>query len=176
MPSLPPSPRESTPLLVHRNGRATPESALPYISDGISRAESLGLSSADLTLEVICPPELSSSASWGYALVVLLDCRDSALEHHNAASVGNDIWDEYNQGNTRANHVKLLEEVIDRIWQEFLQEYRTTEEIQAALWTDFPCREGSSESLRGKDAVKQIQEAMLNPRNSDRLPIALQRV
>lgn len=103
-------------------------------------------------MDVICPPELSSHATlrFAYALVVLLHCRHVALAEH-VSSRHVDIWEEYNEANAHATHVKLLEEAIDRIWHsEFLQEYKTSKEIQAVLCTSFPLDEDSRINLRCK--------------------------
>lgn len=147
MPSSPPS--SSTPLL-GTNSRHASTTSKPCISDGVSRAESLGLSSEDLTMDVICPPELSSHATqrFAYALVVLSHCRHIALAER-MASRNLDIWEEYNEANAHASQVKLLEEAIDRIWRsEFLQEYKTSKEIQAVLCEFFPLDEESHTNLR----------------------------
>ncbi|KAJ6581263.1 hypothetical protein B0H19DRAFT_1114502 [Mycena capillaripes] len=113
--------------------------ALLLLGDHIDRG-----SIADL-----CPPNVDVCRETAFRLVILLELRARKLRHKPES----DIW---NGWKDKAANDKVIHQLDDRVinaWAVFLEEYRTTEEIEQVLWTSFPVSDDSSRQVRVVDLL-----------------------
>ncbi|KAJ7460563.1 hypothetical protein FB451DRAFT_1269496 [Mycena latifolia] len=117
---------ETSPLLSRE-----PTHSFPNISGALAR---LGDRVDRPALEELCPRDLNICTETAFCLNVLLKLRTRKLRQKPPS----DVWNHWAQMAANQNDVRQLNEQIINTWDLFLDDYRTTAEIEQVLWTSFP--------------------------------------
>ncbi|KIY45388.1 hypothetical protein FISHEDRAFT_76568 [Fistulina hepatica ATCC 64428] len=132
---------ERTPLLTTALPPASPSTAngrqvLPSIGPVLTALQNSGVEA--MTSQDLCPYNFESPAiSTAFILVVLLKhLSDMAASRPRRTS--NNPWETWSSRQQHAVDTEICQRAITRIWDGFMGEYRTTVEIEEALWTAFP--------------------------------------
>lgn len=136
-------PTESTSLLNTSQNPAT----RPSVEDGVTLVESIGLSGLTpgaLSLDNF--PGAGAAHRAAYCMLVLLKCRLSLQRQLKTAS--RDVWTRHNDRVKVCLGIEDIDRQVDAVWKEFTADYRSSEEIEAALWTEFPLKHGG-DGVRG---------------------------
>jgi hypothetical protein len=138
-------PTESTPLLV-----SLPDSRanhiLPSIAEGLDVVQAGGVVQSLSTF----------AAQTAYQLLILLQWHLTTIE--NASNV-KDIWERRDQKSRLSSDLKVLEDRINSVWDDFVKEYRSSKEIQDALWLQFPVDRNSHRFVRGMSILATSESA-----------------
>ena len=134
------SPTESTALLGTSENRAT----RPFIEDGITLIKSLGLtpqdgSSGTSALFLDAFPG-APAAHTAYHLLTLLQYRLFLQQQLKITS--RDIWTRHDHQLKASLVIQDIERQVNSVWEDFTSNYRSSEEIEVALWTEFPQKPG----------------------------------
>jgi len=132
---------ESTPLLASSPGsRAT--NTLPSIAEGLDFLQSQGVRNFNFAEQSLSP----FAAQTAYQLLLLLQWRAS-IRHY--ALNPEDIWERRVRQARLSSDVKVLEDRINSVWNDFIKEYRTPREIENVLWFQFPVDGNSHRFIQG---------------------------
>jgi hypothetical protein len=131
---------ESTPLLVSSSGLQA-RNTLPSIAEGLDSLQDQGVHNFNFAEQ-----SLSIVTQTAYRLVLLSQWR--ATLRYNAINT-KDIWKSLDQQARLSSDVKVLEDKIDSVWNDFIKEYRTPKEIEDILWLQFPADRNIHHFIRG---------------------------
>jgi hypothetical protein len=131
---------ESTPLLVSSSGLRA-RNTLPSIAEGLDSLQAQGVHNFNFAEQ-----SLSIVTQTAYRLVLLSQWR--ATLRYNAINT-KDIWKSLDQQARLSSDVKVLENKIDSVWNDFIKEYRTPKEIEDILWLQFPADRNIHHFIRG---------------------------
>lgn len=133
---------ESTPLLTTlQTGQARPS-----IEDGIRAIQAQGI--CDFNPEELAQNALPTAATrTAYQLLVLLQWRVVVAQQGQRES-SDDIWARHDRKIKTLLDIEVTDNRIMSVWKDFAQNYRTSQEIEDALWVQFPERTGGH-LLRG---------------------------
>ncbi|KAJ7173868.1 hypothetical protein C8R46DRAFT_1084178 [Mycena filopes] len=133
---------ESSPLLSHPMG-----APFPSISDALAR---LGDHIDRVSIADICPRAPGDVCrQTAFHLVVLLELRAHKLK----PKVTSDVWNQWAETAVNENDTQRLDEQIRSAWILFLDEYRTTAEIEQVLWTSFALNDDAAPRVRVVDLL-----------------------
>ncbi|KAJ7743167.1 hypothetical protein B0H16DRAFT_1015877 [Mycena metata] len=133
---------ETTPLL--SQPLAT---SFPNISDAVAR---LGEHVDRVSIADICPGETGDvCGETAFYLVVLLQLRAQKLK----PKALSDVWNQWTETALNESDIQQLNERIINAWVLFLDEYRTTAEIEQVLWTSFLISDHSARRVRVVDLL-----------------------
>ncbi|KAJ6504830.1 hypothetical protein C8R47DRAFT_1103790 [Mycena vitilis] len=142
-------PSETSPLLIPApvNGNPLRSEAFPSVSDAILQ---LGDHPDRVSIERICPLNRADvCGETAFRIVVLLEARTRQLRK----KPHSDAWNRWAESATNENVLHHLDEQVINAWVLFLDEYRTTVEIEQALWTSFRVSEDSAHRVRVVDLL-----------------------
>ncbi|KAJ7695137.1 hypothetical protein B0H17DRAFT_980386 [Mycena rosella] len=133
---------ETSPLLSRE-----PTPSFPTISAALAR---LGDRVNRVNIEDICPRDVEDVCKdTAFCLIVLLELRTRKLRQKPSS----DIWNHWTQMAVNANDANRLNDQIIDTWDLFLDEYRTSAEIEQVLWTSFPSTADSVHRFRVVDLL-----------------------
>lgn len=133
-------PTETTALL--NNSRTS--HSLPCIAPILSSLDSL--TANEINSSQWRRYDLTQPAETALALVILLSARAARLRK---PKYSRDVWDNWFQEKRCLDDAQVLEVRIDAVWTQFLEEYRSTRDIEDVLWLAFPLTARGHERLRG---------------------------
>jgi hypothetical protein len=150
----PQRPSEITPLLNSNNGLDGPAAqTLPPIHPTVEHVQNLR--ARDVQFSQLCPHDLRSpAAETAFALVVLLQWRLNQLRKH---AYPQDAWERWSKEKDDVRVAEDLEHQILGLWTEFLEEYRSPQEIEDVLWLGFPDKEEGVRIVRGVCFIRPSQ-------------------
>jgi hypothetical protein len=137
---------DSTPLLArhcssaYRNGPAV----LPVV-------QSLSLTDFATTQWVDFTPasfELDHCRRLAFTLIVILQLRKQKIVHRESSS---DIYEKWTNEETQIRDVEILEDKVNDIWEEFLTQYHSPQELHDVLWAEFPLAQDSLSMTKGAE-------------------------
>ncbi|KAJ6625011.1 hypothetical protein B0H10DRAFT_2005340 [Mycena sp. CBHHK59/15] len=121
---------ETSPLLDRESSQTFPD-----ISGVLSR---LGDRVDRVSVEEFCPRGVGDVCKeTAFRLIVLLQSRARLRQQPSS-----DIWNHWAQTKANAAELDRLSEQVNNVWVSFLDEYRTTGEIEQVLWTPFNVSQG----------------------------------
>ncbi|KAI0374236.1 RNI-like protein [Pilatotrama ljubarskyi] len=134
----------STPSIVRTESRTE---ELPEVGTFAARLEPEEFPTYDI--DKLYPPALQSRAArTAFALCTLLYYR--RLQRSGATTRGRDLWAQWRE---KLSHSEDLDNLVARAWSLFLEVPGTTEEIAEVLWSAFPRRADSAQSIRVMDFI-----------------------
>lgn len=135
---MPPS--ETSPLLSRETRHP-----FPSVSGALLR---LGHRVDRVSIEDVCPRDVGDICrETAFRLVVLLEFRAKKL--HQKPPSDQDVWNHWAHTAPNEDDLNRLDEQVINTWVLFLDEYRTTAEIEQVLWTQFAVDDESARSVRG---------------------------
>ncbi|XP_006454487.1 hypothetical protein AGABI2DRAFT_114242 [Agaricus bisporus var. bisporus H97] len=148
---------ESTPLLPtpHSSADQNGPAVLPVVQS-LSLTD---LSTANCEDFTPASFELDHCRRLAFALVVILQLRKQKIAHRERNS---DIYEKWTNEEARCRDVEILEEKVNDIWEEFLTQYHSPQELYDILWTEFPLTQDTSSMtkvvnfLTSKDAPQKF--------------------
>lgn len=144
---LPPS--ETTGLLGSPVA-AQQNSTLYYIEPVIASVRAKGV--AACTIADWCPHRLASrTKEIAFALIVLLKLRKSIS---NVQIASGDVWVQWSEAEWDSALTSELDGQIVHLWNEYVKDDRTEEEIEEVLWAEFPMSYQDRRILRGEFGVR----------------------
>ncbi|KAJ6591828.1 hypothetical protein DFH09DRAFT_1273622 [Mycena vulgaris] len=134
---------ETSPLLSRE-----PTHSFPTISGALAR---LGDRVDRVNIEDICPRDVGDVCEeTAFRIIVLLELRRRKLRQ----KPHSDVWNHWAQRTANENDIRRLNERLIDTWDLFLDEYRTTGEIERVLWTWFGLNaDDSAHGLRVVDLL-----------------------
>lgn len=146
---------ESTPLLVGSpDVRAS--YTLPPISEGLDSVQTQGVHHFHFEE----PSPLNLATRTAYQLLTLLQWR---LTIRYKVLNSSDIWERWDHQARLSLDLKVLEDRISSIWNDFATEHRTSKEVEDILWLQFPVNRNSHRFLRGK-LIFQLLSVYFGPK------------
>ncbi|KAJ7026280.1 hypothetical protein C8F04DRAFT_117985 [Mycena alexandri] len=119
--------------------------SFPSISEAVTRLGDDRVSIAD-----ICPGDTGDvCGETAFYLVVLLQSRAQKLK----PKLPSDVWNQWAETAVNESYIQRLNDRIINAWVLFLDEYRTTAEIEQVLWTSFLINDGSARRVRVVDLL-----------------------
>lgn len=139
-------PTETTALLPARQPPAVPEHPpLPLVEPVILRVLSKGIASC--TDSDLCPTQLNSRAEEiAFSLIVLLYARSNASYRKRSPQ---DVLERWHAEQQRVQDLESLDQRVTHIWNTLLSQCHSDDEIEVALWTNFPYEKPGCYSKRG---------------------------
>jgi hypothetical protein len=99
-----------------------------------------------VSFEDICPQNaVDVCGETAFRLVVLLELRARKLRQKPQS----DVWNQWAEKAANENDMNQLNEQILNAWVLFLDDYRTTADIEQVLWTSFSVSDDSPRRVRG---------------------------
>ena len=136
---------ETTPLLIDASSSIPTTQPVPYIHPTLEHVQEIDV--RELRFSHLCPYTLPTrAAEFAFALVILLQWRLNIVRR---CVYSQDLWDHWSKEQDDARILKELEQRILGLWTEFLQDYRSSQDIEDILWFAFSDREASLRVLRG---------------------------
>lgn len=131
---------ENSPLLSRE-----PRHPFPSVSAALLR---LGDRVDRVSIEDVCPRDVGDLCrETAFRLVVLLQFRAKKLRQKPPSD--QDVWNHSAQIAPIEDDLDRLDEQALNTWILFLDEYRTTAEIEQVLWSSFTVDDGSANVVRG---------------------------
>jgi hypothetical protein len=90
--------------------------------------------------------ELDHCRRLAFTLIVILQLRKQKIVHKEQ---GSDIYEKWTNEETRVRDVEILEEKVNDIWEEFLTQYHSPQELYDVLWAEFPLAQDTSSMTKG---------------------------
>jgi hypothetical protein len=145
-------PTESSPLLVSSPDiRASYR--LPSIAEGLDSVQALGVHHFNFGEQSL--PDFATQTA--YQLLILLQWR--VVLRRQVLKNTKDIWERRNQQAKLASDMKVLEDRISSIWNNFIKEYRTPKEVEDVLWLQFPVDGNGHRFVRGMSILAASEYA-----------------
>lgn len=139
-------PTETTALLPARPPQSVAEHPpLPLVEPVILRVLSKGI--AACTDSDLCPTQLNSRAEeTAFSLIVLLYARNNASYKKRSRQ---DVLERWHAEQQQVQDLHILDQRVIDIWNTFLSQCHSDDEIEVALWTSFPYEKPGYYSKRG---------------------------
>lgn len=139
-------PSETTALLPARPSQSVPEHPpLPLVEPVILRVLSKGITSC--TDVDLCPTQLNSRAEdIAFSLIVLLYARNNASYKNRSRQ---DVLEHWHAEQQQVQDLHSLDQRVYSLWNTFLSQCHSEDEIEVALWTAFPYEKPGYYSKRG---------------------------
>ena len=155
------TPTERTPLLADSSHTTTPQDAStsslpdgrPHIGSFVAEVRPEDL--RKYTLDSLYPPTLRSrSAQTAFSLCALLYFRTYLCE---GSPRGRDIWAQWRQEHRNVTAVHDADALIAQVWEYFLEEEGSSEDVREVLWSEFPLYPDSRRTVRGeRNSIRDV--------------------
>ena len=149
---------ESTPLILRRSTVHThPSHSLPPLTPVVNRIRLHGIRTMDEDPSLF--PSHSASLSRQIAFKMIVLSQLYILAKKPSIGVRTDIWEQWSGERAASIDAEDLQRRIIRVWEEFLEVGRSTQEIEECLWSPFALEQGKFHPVRGMFFVSRTIRA-----------------
>jgi hypothetical protein len=140
---------ESTPLILRRSTVHTqlPSHSLPPLTPVVNRIRLHGIQTVDEDPSLFPSHPASFPQQIAFKMIVLSLLY--ILAKTPSMGVRTDVWEQWSGERAASLDAEDLQRRIIRVWEEFLEVSRSTQEIEECLWSPFALEEDRFHTVRG---------------------------